>query len=440
MVRMHAFCGVVVAVLSASPSSAWQIHNNGWPHTKVTSRSSSTEFRLSMTAVPRKMKPFSSKTNTEYILDDGEGHINADLASSLWNWDFQARENAKLPKLSLSTRQGLRLVNEVVAEIADSPRGQKILRQGTDDAMRTDLVQEGIVALMDALNEYRQSSAAATIDDNDDHSGVDPNKRFEAYARPYLENRLWATLDRTERPVQLPEMESTLWRHIQLVRPQMQEEMGGRAPTNQELAARLELPTETLELLMAARRESLSVESTVEIMTPASVEDTSPHFTDQDQWDTQEGHLLDTGDGIPKNEVLVEEYQDEMYQYEGEDLMWIHQTQVAAPLRELIPDMGPSPDDLALSDMIRHDVGEFLTRTLTKEEVLVVRMAFGLDGGKQVVWEEIALSLDVNVKDAAELMTASQVKKLLKGALEKLREAYQKTYMEEDLFGEEDSV
>lgn len=392
-----------------------------------------------MTAMQRKTKSKRTRERnqpiTTDVLEDGEGHINSDLAANLWNWEQQHRESANMPKLSFSTRQGLRLVDKIVTEMATSPRGQKLIK-GSDD-IKTDLVQEGVVALMDALNEYRQQSAP------DDDS--DPNKTFENYARPMLENHLWSTLDRASRPVQLPKAESTVWRHIQLLRPQLQAELGGRTPTTQELAARLEMPPETLELLFKARRNSLSVESTVEIQTPDSLDDQPPHFADQDQWDAQEGHyLLDTGaDGIPKQEVLVEEYQDEMYQYEGEDEMWIHQTQVAAPLRELIPDGGPSPDDLALSDMIRHDVGEFLTKTLTPQEVQVVRMSFGLDGGKQVVWEEIAYSLDETATDVDELMTPSEVKKLLKGALEKLRTTYRnnyvETYLEDNDFGE-DSV
>jgi len=451
--RLHRIC-LVVAVLSARTTRTRALQSgplSGWLGSASTATTSSTF--LAMTTMRRSAKSAASEridaagarsegqkrsspdTTDSNILEDGHGHINPDLAANLWNWEQQHRESANMPKLSFSTRQGLRLVDEIVTEIATSPRGQKLIK-GSDD-IKTDLVQEGVVALMDALNEFRQSAQAARTDDSD------PNRSFEDYARPMLENHLWSTLDRTSRPVQLPKAESTVWRHIQLIRPKLQSELGGRAPTVEELAARLEMPPETLELLFSARRNSLSVESTVEIQTPDSLDDQPPHFADQDQWDAQEGHLLDTGDGISKQEVLVEEYQDEMYQYEGEDEMWIHQTQVAAPLRELIPDGGPSPDDLALSDMIRHDVGEFLTKTLTPEEVQVVRLCFGLDGGKQVVWEEIAYSLDDTATDVEELMTPNEVKKLLKGALEKLRTTYRNNYveiyLEDNDFGE-DSV
>lgn len=365
------------------------------------------------------------------ILEDGHGHVNSDLAAVLWNWEQQHREMAKLPKLSFSTRQGLRLVDDIVRSIVESPRGRKVM-QGNDDTMRTDLAQEGVMALMDALNDYRQSTNL----DDDSESGsktlADHNQRFEAYAKPYLEKRLWATLDQTSLP-----QNANLWKRLQNVRPQLRNELG-RNPTLQELSARLELPTETLQLLLAAKRGALSMESTVEIKNRHSLEDTSAHFTDQEEWDFREGHLLDTGEKVV-DEVLVEEYQDEMYEYEGDDQMWIHQTQIAAPLRDIIPDdSDPLPDDAALSDMIRQNVlGDFLTKTLTEQEVQVVRMSFGLDSGEPLNWGEIskALALDQD-----------QVKEVLKCAIEKLRTTYQDKYVEsfidledEEYFGE-DSV
>ena len=379
----------------------------------------------------------SNNNNDEFrpnsILDDGHGNVNGNLAATLWDWEQQHRETAKLPKLSFSTRRGLRLVDEIVQSMEASPRGRQLLKKN-DDAIRTDLVQEGVIALMDALNEYReiQQQSAPSKDNSKQKNGKpgkaetlklleDQNLQFEAYARPILTERLWSTLDQTTRPVQLPESESNLWKHIQIVRPQLQSELGGRAPTTEELAARLELPAETLKLLMASKRGTLSMESTVEIKTPDSLEDqTTPQFTDQDEWEKQEGHLLDTGEKIISDE-LVDEYQDEMYQYEGDDEMWIHNNQIQGPLREVIPDSGPSPDDLALSDMIRHDVGEFLTKTLTEEEVRVVRMSFGLDAGDPLRWKEIANALGVETSEA---------KDLLQGALEKLQATYRSNYVE----------
>ena len=447
--KFPSLCVVLAVLLSWAPQATAAWGQSGWQLTpsaaaRFRSSSSSSETTsttvLPMTAmrprreeVPETQRRKSADFQPDHILEDGHGRVNADLAATLWNWEQQHRETAKLPKLSFSTRQGLRLVDDIVKSMEESPRGQKLLKT-KDDTIRTDLVQEGVIALMDALNEYRQP---AFQDEQGETTGSleDHNLQFEAYARPYLEDRLWSTLDKTTRPMQLPETESNLWKHIQKIRPQLQSELGGRSPTTKELAARLQLPTETLELLMASKRGTLSMESTVEIKNPDSLEDQTAHFTDQEEWEQREGHLLDTGEKIIKDE-LVDEYQGEMYQYEGEDEMWLHHTQVAGPLRDIIPDEGPSIDDLALSDMIRHDVGEFLTNTLTPDEVQVVRMSFGLDAGDPLQWNEIAQTMGVEV---------SQAKELLSDALEKLRATYRNNYVEsfleeeQDFFGE-DSV
>ncbi|CAB9526007.1 sigma factor RpoD [Seminavis robusta] len=394
------------------------------------------------------------------ILDDGYGHVNPDLAATLWQWEQQHRENAKLPKVSFSTRQGLRLVDDIVTEITTSPRGKRLFHDDND--IRTDLVQEGIMALMDALNEYRrqQQSNFENFDEDEEEQGeessgihnmhtsadtADPNVQFEAFARPYLQDRLWSSLDKTARPVQLPETESIVWQYIEKIRPQLRAELGGRDPTAKELADRLNLPPKTLESLLASQRGVLSMESTVEIKTPESLEDQTAHFTDYEAWEAREGHLLNNNNNDKnKEEVLVEEFQDEeeSYQYEGEDEMWIHQTQIAAPLRDIIPDGGPSPDDVALSDMIRHDVGKFLSKTLSPEEVKVVRMVFGLDAAGKAespltIWEEIGYPMN---------MQPLEVKQVLRGAVRKLRMAYRSNYVESyldeeaDLFDDAESV
>lgn len=418
---------VALAVLASAPqeTSAWG--QPGWqltPFKGATIRTNGATSTTALSVMAMTPKDKAVESSTAYnILEDGHGKVNSHLANTLWNWEQQRRELANLPKLSFSTRQGLRLVDDIVKSMEESPRGQRLL-QTHDDTIRTDLVQEGVIALMDTLNAYRQpekqDESAASTNGSSELSLEDHNSQFEAYARPYLEDCLWASLDKTTRPMQLPETESHLWKHVQTIRPQLQSELGGRVPTTKELAARLDLPTETLELLMGSKRGTLSMESTVEIKNPDSLEDQTAHFSDHDEWEQREGHLLDTGVKIIKEE-LVEEYQDEMKQYEGEDEMWIHQTQVAGPLRDIIPDGGPSPDDIALNELIRHDVGEFLTTTLTPDEVTVVRMSFGLDAGDPLQWNEIAESMGVDVTEA---------KELLSDALGKLRASYKNNYVE----------
>ena len=108
---------------------------------------------------------------------------------------------------------------------------------------------------------------------------------------------------------------------------------------------------------------------------------------------------------------------------------------MAAPLREMIPDGDEeealfdrgdgSPDDLALADLIRYDVDEFLATTLEELESQVIQMRFGLDSadGSPKTQKEIAYELS---------LSASKVRKLQKQALEKLRRAYSNRYTSED--------
>lgn len=313
------------------------------------------------------------------------------------------------------------------------------------------------MALMDALYQFREEQTTTTtttttsISDEDSqhhhqtHEKKDEiNAQFEAYARPYIEDRLWNTVwEQTSRPVPMntdnteaaSSSASSVWNKAKQVRSQLQSELGGREPTAAELAARLELPVETLELLAMARRGMLSMESTVEIITQQGDQ---PHsFQNQDDWESREGHLLDTGSQVMRD-TLVDDYVDEDTSREGEDEMWLHQMhQVAAPLRELIPDGGPTPDVVALSEMIRHDVGSFLSSTLTEQEVQVIRMCFGLDSGKPLSVQQISAKIPLG--------GVEETKALLTGALEKLRSSYTSTYVEtylddeHDFFGE-DSV
>jgi RNA polymerase sigma factor (sigma-70 family) len=169
------------------------------------------------------------------------------------------------------------------------------------------------------------------------------------------------------------------------------------------------------------RKKILSVESTVEI-----ADHLETHYSNQDEWEAREGLVLDNGHRV-KREESVQEFIDESMQYEGEDQMWLHQKQVVAPLRDSIPDdihgSDPSPDDLALTDMIRYDVDEFLGTTLNEMESMVIQMRFGLDSdiGIPQTQKEVAVALGLSVK---------RVRKLQQEALEKLRQAYSDRYVE----------
>ena len=333
---------------------------------------------------------------TDNILEDGQGHINRDLAERIWNWEQDRRKAEDLPKLDYSVRAGLRLVDSMVEEMSSSDSS-------------SDLVQEGLTALLDAMSHYRK---------NEDED-------FETYARDHIRQRLDSTMDEDVRHP-LPMAVKSV---VQQAKRLMNESKGASLVT---IAEELNLPVERLQvyLRLAQHTGMLSVESTVEILNPL-LEDSTPAYRDQEDWELQQGKLLDDGKSVRRDE-LVDEYLDEMIEHEGDDEAWVQSEQIAGPLGSLIPDMSePSPDDMILQELIRHDVSSFLDSSLDAKEVSVIRCIFGLDSGRPRSATETSKELGIE---------AHKVSNVLAGALEKLRKSYLSKFIDDEDEDEEDIV
>ena len=297
------------------------------------------------------------------FLEDSKGHINPELAQRIFRWEREQRLNLKL-RSGHSTREGLRWVQDLVA------------RADLASESQDDLIQEGVIALMQAMTKYEQEAK--------------PTQTFEVFAKERIQHAL------------------------------------------EDYQVHNKLASST-----NSRKSALSFESTVEIADPLET-----HYSNQDEWEVREGLVLDNGHGVKPDE-LVADFLDENLQYEGEDQMWVHQQQVAAPLRDSIPasdddglldgTLDLSLDDLAIRDMILYNVDEFLGSTLDDLESQVIQLRFGLDDDTPKTQKEVAYDLGISV---------SRVRKLQKQALEKLREAYSKHYVddEEDQYYLEDSA
>ena len=93
------------------------------------------------------------------------------------------------------------------------------------------------------------------------------------------------------------------------------------------------------------------------------------------------------------------------------------------PLSEALEDENPTPEEIALSDMIRHDISEFLERQLTYKELKVVRFRFGLEGGllaNEMSTTEIAEAMELDVET---ILTLEEE------ALKKLRTSFEDDYI-----------
>mmetsp|Transcript_45795 Transcript_45795/g.111005 ORF Transcript_45795/g.111005 Transcript_45795/m.111005 type:complete len:343 (+) Transcript_45795:129-1157(+) len=285
------------------------------------------------------------------LLEDRKGHINPELAQRIYKWEQEQRLNKNLPHLEHSTRDGLRWVLNLVNQLDRSSPNVS-----NSEDKHEDLVQEGVIALMQAMTNYEDQAR--------------PQQSFESFAKDTI----------------LRALEDYTWG--------VKTASTGGPQTS---------------------KPALSVENTVEIADPLET-----HYSSQEEWEIRE----------PEQDFV-----DSSVRYEGEDQMWVHQQQVAAPLREMIPDGDEeealfdggesSPDDLALADLIRYDVDEFLATTLEEIESQVIQMRFGLDSADGIpkTQQEIAYELS---------LTSSKVRKLQKQALDKLREAYSNRYTSQD--------
>lgn len=289
------------------------------------------------------------------FLADGNGHINPELAQRIFHWEQEQHLNVNV-RSQFSTRDGLRWVKDLVSKTK------------TTASSKSDLIQEGVFALMQAMTSYEHEAR--------------PTQSFEAFAK----NRIHRVLE------------------------------------DYEVRSKLASSTDS-------HKRALSVESTVEIVDPIET-----HYSNQDEWEVQEGLVLDNG----QSDASVEAFVDENVQYEGEDEMWLHQHQTATPLRDSIPDIDDEGsnlgflrreggrnaplDNATLNDKFPYTVDEFLNFHLDPMECHVIQLRFGLDTGEPRTHHEIAFDLGT---------TVNKVRKIQKQALEKLRNAYVKQFTDD---------
>jgi len=121
--------------------------------------------------------------------------------------------------------------------------------------------------------------------------------------------------------------------------------------------------------------------------------------------------------------------------------------EIMNPLTKVVLDENPTPDEIALSEMIRHDICDFLERTLNAEELQVIRMRFGLGllerddeeyddknvnvdekGSSMVV---VGLGTSSTLEDIAMNLSKSigEVRDIERGALAKLRTSFSNDYI-----------
>lgn len=335
----HFALGIISALSSASPTAAFttNTHVIGFQtrvrkptFLSVASLSKTSSIDDELSSINQRDEARISEIHS--ILDDGEGHINSDLARSIWQWENQHfqknpdKDNDPFPakRLKYSTRDGLRLVEDVVQNINDD--------NGSKDRY-ADLVQEGVVALMKCTVLWDEAYSSLGEDSNKDDDTT-TTVAFESFARGHIEEAVSKALKETTRD-------------------------NAGSPTRIEI---------NLEML-----KKKSMDKNVQ------------------------GVRLE--EDAPSPEPL---------------------DRIVQPLSEAVNDENPTPIEIALSDMIRHDIGEFLERQLSEQELKIVRMRFGLEENMEFSTVEMAKVLGLEVSVLLEME---------REALRKLRISFEDDYI-----------
>jgi RNA polymerase sigma factor (sigma-70 family) len=364
--------------------------------------------------------------NMHSVLDDGQGHMNADLARAIWEWENAIRleeeesssssssssggesntgEQAEVqtktrtppsPKvlqypasqLKFSTRQGLRMIHEIALEVLDIELED--VDTDTSPTNYADLVQEGVVALMSAMAEADVNDNDQYDNDNDKTTTTSRSQLFEVKAREAIRDVMVKAQFKIRTPRAFPSVVFDALNH------KHQSSMSSSKSKQDD-----ELDTNTNRGL--SNKATLSSSSSSSQQTVVLLEE-----EDQEEDTTGADVDADTTTTQSLNTALVQ------------------------PLASLLQQSNPTPDEVALSDMIRHDLDGFLKRTLTPKELAVIRLKFGLEVTSTTTGrQETSCGRGWNVETIGEVMELSKedVVELETQALEKLRMCFRKDYI-----------
>ena len=300
----------------------------------------------------------------EHFLEDENGHINRELAQRLFRWEREQQINVNV-RSQFSTRDGLRWVRELVSKME------------TSTSPKSDLIQEGVVELMQAMTCYEHEAG--------------PGQTFESFAK----NRIHRVLEDYQVKNKLASSTNSHRRALSV-----------------ESTMEIEDPLDTRYYMNEddwEASESLVLDNGLHLRPDDSLEqvfDESIQYEGENQmWvHHQQQTAAPLRDCIPDQESNSDDSVADFLTQELEGTL--------------------SLDDAALRDLIIYDVDEFLGSTLDRLECKVIQLRFGLGFmGEPKTNNEVAFDVDVPV---------NKVRKIQRQALEKLRTAYAKKYADDN--------
>jgi RNA polymerase sigma factor (sigma-70 family) len=348
-----------------------------------------------------------TKTSLESILDDGKGHVNSNLASAIFEWEkVHAAQTSNSIKREFSTRDGLRLVDELARAILFS------IANPSDGKSRkavsySDLVQEGMVALLRAMSNYNNYKSHLKQRNEKPSS-------FEHYAKQSVQSALLNFLAHSSRPISLPISLQRTLQSANTAAAKLRSTLG-KEPSLIQVAKEVNVAPEKLALYrklhrtIVGRMETfVSMEDGLEVYDPTLARTLKFKEDESDAEDEDD----ETDDLFLSNVDLFNlNIQEDDWETQPPE-------RIVAPLRDVISDTEEinNPQQYTHHVRMTKEIDQFLLETLTKQEMEVIQLRFGLVdskyGGRGWSAGQIGERMG---------MTKEDVVKVASAALEKLR-------------------
>jgi len=371
----------------------------------------------------------------ESILEDGHGHINSALASAIYEWETahtQQTTPSSIKKEGFSTRDGLRLVDELAREIlnsleSDADDDDDMIDRKKSAISYNDLVQEGMIALLHAMSTYTNYKSLGKKNKN--------NKSiittFEQYAKEAIHSSLLQFLATTSRPIRLPLSLQTTLEAANTAAKYLRNKLG-KEPSLVQVANEVNVKPEQLALYRKLYRTLVgrvgafvSMEDGLEVydpslagyvgtgLRPRSDSDAVPV---SDKGGASSSSITSTrsssSDDVPSTLLQLNTQEDD----------WTRQPpeRIVAPLRDVFTDTEEINNPLSYTHhfILNEELNQFLCETLTSVELEVIQLRFGLVDSKYGGRGWSAHDIGQRVG-----MDREEVVKVASVALEKLRQA-----------------
>lgn len=361
----------------------------------------------------------------ESILGDGHGQVNSHLAQAIYEWELAHQDGGQVKNHHerFSARDGIRLVEELAQELLSSPSDGAGTASGVTKA---DLVQEGMIALLDAM---------ATYDNYTTHTASASVSTLEEYARESVHSAFLHFLAHSSRPLRLPLSLQTTLQTANDAAAALRRVLG-REPTLSQVAedidiapARLALYRKLYRSMVSRAGTFVSMEDEMEVCDPTRAGAGMGAGLRVRREAPSAARPAGGRDTFSPSRVDADARELLRLNSQGGDWTIDTPARVVAPLKDVLTDTEEINNPLPYTQhsLLNDELDEFLLATLTAEELTVIQLRFGLaesrHGGKGWTTSQISTRLGLPHEEVVRLASC---------ALEKMRKAAPSNWDEDD--------